>query len=139
MDLAPVLKDHVDEARLDTLQAECLQVFGTEIDIQGVFGTGAPLGEAKVLDIRMKPSLAAVRANQKVKQHLNPELKCANQGVMIWIPVSMAEAKRKRSRKSSNCSKRKRKRQAAIAEPKSKASSKEANRRSCPRRDERRR
>ena len=123
MDLAPVLKDHVDEARLDTLQAECLQVFGTEIDIQGVFGTGAPLGEAKVFDIRMRPSLAAMRANQKVKHHLNPELKRAK----IWIPVSMAEAKRKR------------KRQAATAEPKSKASSKEANRRSCPRRDERRR
>ena len=54
-------------------------MFGSEADIQGIFGTEAPLGEAKAIDIRMKPSLAALQAHQQVKQHLNPMLTKASQ------------------------------------------------------------
>ena len=46
-----------------------------ESDIQGIFGVGASVGEARALDLKFCPSLAAPRAHALVKHHAGPALK----------------------------------------------------------------
>ena len=60
------------------MSAEFLQAFSFESDIQGIFGVGAPVGEAPTLDIEFRPSLTALRAHAVIKQHIGPALKRAD-------------------------------------------------------------
>ena len=82
------------------MSAEFLQAFSFESDIQGIFGVGAPVGEAPTLDIEFRPSLTALRAHAVTKQDIGPALKRADASVQLWIPLSSAENKRKRKRQT---------------------------------------
>ena len=122
-DVSPVLKKVVSEQQLETMGAEFAQAFGSEGDLQGVFGVGSNIDNAKTFDVRFKPSLSALRAHALIKRHVGPALKGASEGVSMWIPLS------------SGGSRRKRKRQASTAVPKSAATAPREDRRSRPRRD----
>ena len=68
-----------------SVQAEILerrrhpQAFGTEGDLQEVFGVGSNIDNAKIYDVRFKPSLSALRAHALVrKKHVGPAFKSAN-------------------------------------------------------------
>ena len=99
IDLEPALKEAIDDpARLETIAAEFMQSFSQESDIQGIFGVGASVEEARALDSKFRPSLAALRAHALVKHHVGPALKKANSPVQFWIPLSSGESKRKRRR-----------------------------------------
>ena len=54
-DVAPVLKKVVTEQQLETMGAEFAQAFGSEGDLQGVFGVGSNIDNAKIYDVRFKP------------------------------------------------------------------------------------
>ena len=69
-DLESELRKAVDARRFETMSAEFLQAFSFEPDIQGIFGVGAPVGEAPTLDIKFRPSLTALPAHAVIKQHI---------------------------------------------------------------------
>ena len=76
-DLEGELRKAADSPLYDTMSAEFHQTFGFESDVQGIFGVGAPVGEARTLDIKFRPSLSALRAHALIKQHVGPALKRA--------------------------------------------------------------
>ena len=123
-DVSPVLKKVVTEQQLEIMGAEFAQAFGSKGDLQGVFGVGSNIDNAKIYDVRFKPSLSALRAHALVRKHVGPALKSANEGVSMWMPLSSGEARRKRKRQASS-----------TTAPKSAANAPKDDRRSRPRRD----
>ena len=99
VDLEPALKQAIDDpTRLETIAAEFFQAFSQESHIQGIFGVGASVEEARTLDLKFRPSLAALRAHALIKHHVGPALKKTNSPVQLWVPLSSGESKRKRKR-----------------------------------------
>ena len=84
-----MLKKVVTEQQLETMGAEFAQAFGSEGDLQGVFGVGSNIDNAKIYDVRFKPSLSALRAHALVRKHVGPALKSANEGVSMWMPCQL--------------------------------------------------
>ena len=66
-DVSLVLKKVVSEQEAETMGAEFAQAFGSEGDLQGVFGVGCNIDNAKTFDVRFKPSLSALRAHALIK------------------------------------------------------------------------
>ena len=98
-DVSPVLKKVVNEQQLETTGAEFAQAFGTEVNLEGMFGAASNLDNAKVYCDRSKPSLSALCAHVLIRKHIGPALESANEGAIMWIPFSSGPvARRKRKR-----------------------------------------
>jgi hypothetical protein len=77
--------------------SECLK----ESEIVGFFPVGGQWGKQVSIDLRLRPSLQALRLCSLVRHDLNPLLKEIKAPQQIWVPASQAEMSRKRKRRSS--------------------------------------
>ena len=96
-DLGPALQGS-DATRVDTMKNELFQCLVSEADIQGVFPVGGDFASCSALDVKCKPSLAALRLHTLARNHLSPLLRQLGGAVRCWVPASAADMKRKRKR-----------------------------------------
>ena len=100
LDLDPLLPTLFQEPRLTQIHGELVETLKPEW-IVGVFAVATrEFKDAKVLDVRLRFGLRAIRLHDLVKTELGPKLKNApGPCPLLWIPMTPKEMERQRAKR----------------------------------------
>ena len=102
-DLGPLLPKHFRPDLEKQILCELKETVGKPDLLLGIFPVGSKWGQEKSVDIRFKPSLAALRVHNLLKTTVLPALKSMtsdDNAFGLWVPLSQPEMTRKQKRKA---------------------------------------